>query len=135
MRRRTVLAGVAYLPASLLAACTVGNQVEVPLEPVRVIFFENESPEVSPEALAVIEDAADAARRYPSTPLRVLGYVAPDPQAQLAGLSRMRAENVAMELSRFDIPRERIAVAGRGATAFEAAPVEARRVEIRLGPE
>jgi outer membrane protein OmpA-like peptidoglycan-associated protein len=86
----------------------------------------------------VIQDAANVARRYPQAPVRVLGFIAPDPndapstmQARL--LSRRRADRVVTELVNLGIPQERIQVLGRGQCAVADIPLEARRVEIHIG--
>ncbi|WP_372619371.1 OmpA family protein [Falsiroseomonas sp.] len=137
MRRRAALAGFAALPTALLAACAADSPPEGGLaaQPVHVVFFEDDSVAVRGAALAVIQDAAAIAQRYPAAPVRVLGFVAPDPvHAPLGALSRARAEHVAAELERFGIPRPRIQVAGRGAAAFADIPLESRRVEIHIGP-
>ncbi|HEV7264192.1 MAG TPA: OmpA family protein [Falsiroseomonas sp.] len=137
MRRRAVLSGLATLPAVLLAGCAADDPPGGGLaaQPVHVVFFEDDSLAVPGAALAVIQDAAAIARRYPAAPVRVLGFVAPDPvHAPLGALSRARAEHVAAELVRFGVPPARIQVAGRGATAFADIPLESRRVEIHIGP-
>jgi outer membrane protein OmpA-like peptidoglycan-associated protein len=129
MRRRAALAVLPVLP---LIGCA---QPPMPERPVRVVFFQDDSAAVSPTALGVIQDAARMAAAAPDAPVRVLGYVAPDPgQVPLVTLSRARADAVANELVRLGVPRARIQVQGRGAAPFAAeAPVEARRVEIHIG--
>jgi outer membrane protein OmpA-like peptidoglycan-associated protein len=137
MRRRAALAGFAALPTALLAACAADDPTGARLaeQPVHVVFFEDDSVGLSAPALTVIQDAAAIARRYPAAPVRVLGFVAPDPgQAPVVALSRARAEHVANELARFGVSRARIQVQGRGSAAFADLPLEARRVEIRIGP-
>jgi outer membrane protein OmpA-like peptidoglycan-associated protein len=132
MRRRAVLAA---LPAGLAAACSSLSREELAATPAHVVFFQDDSAEPPPAAMQVVADAAGVARAAPAAPVRVLGYAAPAAAdaTPIAGLSRQRAERVAAELERFGIPRSRITVQGRGATAFEAAPVESRRVEIHIG--
>jgi outer membrane protein OmpA-like peptidoglycan-associated protein len=131
MRRRALLAA---LPAGLLGACAGSSRGDLAAQPVHVVFFQDDSVEIGAPALAVIQGAANLARRFPAAPVRVLGYAAPDiTDTPIAGLSRARAERVAVELERFGIPRSRIAVQGRGRTGFDAAPVESRRVEIHIG--
>jgi outer membrane protein OmpA-like peptidoglycan-associated protein len=134
MRRR---AAFAVLPITLFAACAQpGPQGGATAQqPVHVVFFEDDSTALGAAALGVVQDAANAATRSPAAPIRVLGFVAPDPgQAPLVTLSRARAEAVATELVRFGVPRARIQVQGRGAASFDSeAPVEARRVEIHIG--
>jgi outer membrane protein OmpA-like peptidoglycan-associated protein len=133
MRRRAVLAA---LPLGLLSSCAAqnGTSVELARQPVRVIFFQDDSIALGPDAVRVVQDAAAVAARYPSAPVRVLGYIAPDPDhAPTIALSRARAERVASELARLGVARERIQVQGRGTAPFADVPVESRRVEIHVG--
>jgi outer membrane protein OmpA-like peptidoglycan-associated protein len=140
LRRRAALAGLATLPAMLLAGCAaerpaVGGR---PSQPVRLVFFEDDSLTVPPAAMDVIQDAARAARANPQAPIRVLGFIAPDPQdaptvLQARLLSRRRADRVVAELMNLDIPADRIQVLGRGQAPVAEAAVEARRVEIHIG--
>jgi outer membrane protein OmpA-like peptidoglycan-associated protein len=133
MLRRAALT----LPIGLLAACAAGDPLGARLaeQPVRVVFFEDDSVALAGPALAVIQDAAETVRRYPAAPVRVLGFIAPDPvHAPIVALSRARAEHVANELARFGVPRARIQVQGRGTAPVADIPLEARRVEIRIGP-
>jgi outer membrane protein OmpA-like peptidoglycan-associated protein len=138
-RRRAVLAALAALPAGLLAACA-GTPAPggIPPQPVRVVFFEDDSMTVGPTALNVIQDAANAARRFPTAPVRVLGFIAPDPNdapttLQARRISRQRADRVVAELVNLGVPQERIQVLGRGQASFADIPLEARRVEIHIG--
>ncbi len=126
MHRRALIAAI---PA-VLAACATGGGGQ----PARVIFFRDDSADLDAAAMAVVVDAAAAARGAPTAPVRVLGFSAPDPgNAPVVGLSAARAERVAAELERAGIPRSRIQVQGRGPVPFDAVPVESRRVEIRIG--
>ena len=137
VRRRAALAA---LPAALLAACAGPPAAPggVPRQPVRVIFFEDDSLEVTATALDVIQDAARTARQYPQAPVRVLGFIAPDADAaptviQARLLSRRRADRVVAELVNLGVPADRIQVLGRGQASFADIPLEARRVEIHIG--
>jgi outer membrane protein OmpA-like peptidoglycan-associated protein len=133
--RRAALAALAMLPAAALAACAGGSGADLAAQPVRVIFFEDDSIALGANAMNIIQDAANVARRYPGAPVRVLGFVAPDPtHAPIVGLSRARAEHVANELTRLGVSRGRIQVLGRGQAAVADIPLEARRVEIHIGP-
>jgi outer membrane protein OmpA-like peptidoglycan-associated protein len=136
MRRRASLAAISLLPFTLLAACAPATPpTAAPSQPVHVVFFQDDSAVVAGPALAVIQDAARAAGAAPAAPVRVLGFVAPEPgQAPWVALSRARADAVANELVRFGVNRQRIQVQGRGAATFAVdAPIEARRVEIHTG--
>lgn len=141
MRRRAVLAAIAAVSPALLAACAQTSPPEGNLaqQPVRVVFFEEDSLEISPTAANVIQDAAQVARRFPDAPVRVLGFIAPDPVnaptvVQALRLSRVRADRVAAELVSLGVPRDRIQVRGRGTADVADARLEARRVEIHIGP-
>jgi outer membrane protein OmpA-like peptidoglycan-associated protein len=129
MRRRALLAAS---PLALLGACAAPSAGP---QPLHVVFFEDDSLEPPPAALATIQDAARAAAARPGVPVRVLGYVAPDntAQAPLLVLSRRRADRVAAELRGFGVAAERIRVLGRGAVDPIGNPVESRRVEIHIG--
>jgi outer membrane protein OmpA-like peptidoglycan-associated protein len=141
MRRRAALVATAVLSPSLLAACTQTSTPDGNLaqQPVRVVFFEEDSLEISPAAENVIQDAAQVARRFPNAPVRVLGFIAPDPAnaptvTQALRLSRTRADRVAAELAALGVQRDRIQVRGRGTAEVADVPLEARRVEIHIGP-
>jgi outer membrane protein OmpA-like peptidoglycan-associated protein len=129
MRRRALLAAS---PLALLGACATAPAGPAPLH---VVFFEDDSLEPTPAALATIQDAARQAAARPGVPVRVFGYVAPDNMAPapLLVLSRRRADRVAAELRTFGVPAERIQILGRGAVDPIGNPVESRRVEIRIG--
>jgi outer membrane protein OmpA-like peptidoglycan-associated protein len=133
MQRRAALAAV---PTLLLAACAGPDPFgrDLAAQPVRVVFFQDDSISLDAAALTVIQDAAAVAARYPTMSVRVLGFVAPDPtHAPVVALSRARAEHVANELVRFGVARPRIQVQGRGVAQFADAPLESRRVEIHFG--
>ncbi len=117
----------------LLGACG-GRDAAPSVQPLRVVFFEDDSVALTPAAIGVVADAARDAVANPALPVRVTGYIAPDSgQAPTIALARARAERVTNELVRLGVARDRVQVQGRGAVAFELAPVESRRVEIRLG--
>lgn len=133
-RRAFGLATLLALP--LVAACASTDRTDAQLaaQPVRVVFFEDDSIATSEEAKAVIRDAAETAKRFPGAPVRVLGFSAPDPNhAPTVSLSRARAERVVNELVAAGVPRGQITQQGRGAVAFDAVPVQSRRVEIHIG--
>jgi outer membrane protein OmpA-like peptidoglycan-associated protein len=133
MRRRVAFA---VLPLAVLAACANqnGTGAELARQPVRVVFFQDDSIALGPDAVSVIQDAANAAQRYPNAPIRLAGFIAPDQNiAPTVALSRARADRVASELARLGVSPQRIQVQGRGTAAVADAPVEARRVEIHIG--
>ncbi len=138
MRRRALASlGLAATLAASLGACAANDPIGTDLaaQPVRIVFFEDDSIALGPAAMAVIEDAVAVARRYPLAPVRVAGFIAPDPlHAPTVALSRARAEHVANEMVRLGVARARIQVQGRGLAPVAEIPLEARRVEIRIGP-
>jgi len=140
IRRRASLAGLTALPVVLLGACAAERPAPAgpAPQPVRLVFFEDDSLIVPPAAMKVIQDAARTARANPQAPVRLLGFIAPDPEdaptvQQARALSRQRAERVAAELVNLGVPAARIQVLGRGEAPVAEAAVEARRVEIHLG--
>jgi outer membrane protein OmpA-like peptidoglycan-associated protein len=138
MRRRAALVALTAVPAALLAGCVTPQQAaELRELPVHVVFFTDDSVAVGPNAMGVIQDAANIAKQYPTAMVRVQGFVAPDPgQTPLVSLSRARAEAVSNELQKLGVATTRIIVQGRGAATFSGpeAAIEARRVDIRIGP-
>jgi outer membrane protein OmpA-like peptidoglycan-associated protein len=129
LRRLAVLT----LPALLLFACA-GPGAPPPVQPLRVVFFEDDCVGLGGPATAVVAGAAWDASANPSLPVRVIGYVAPEAgQAPTVAPARARAERVANELARLGVARDRVQVQGRGPVTFDLAPVESRRVEIRIG--
>ncbi|WP_137176423.1 OmpA family protein [Roseomonas sp. AR75] len=141
MRRRAALAAIAAVPPALLAACAPTSPPDGNLaqQPVRVVFFQEDSVDVTPTAMDVIQDAAQVAKRFPNAPVRVLGFIAPDPVnaptvVQALRLSRVRADRVAAELVQLGVSRDRVQIRGRGTADVADAAVEARRVEIHIGP-
>ncbi|MFT8242498.1 OmpA family protein [Roseomonas sp. BN140053] len=128
--RRLFLASIAALP--LLAACA---PTELRSPEARVVFFEANSTELDTPARAVVAEAAEIAKRYPSAVVDVLGFAADDRTSFPGGnrqLSEARARTVSTELRVNGVPQGRIRIAPLGAVAYEAAQVESRRVEIRI---
>lgn len=129
--RRLFLASLVALPA--LAACAAP---ELRSPEARVVFFNADSPELDGTAKAVVAEAAEVANRYPSAPVRVLGYADTNPTTfprGNTGLAQVRADAVAAGLRSAGVATTRISVVPVGATTFEAVPTESRRVEIRIG--
>lgn len=136
MRRRAALLATLGLPA-LLAACGNRQRADLLSQPVRTVFFTDDSVALSSEAQGVIRDVSDTYKRYTRTWSRIqlIGYVAPEPgQAPLVSLSRARAEAVRNALIADGVPGNIITFEGRGAGAFSSPDmaVEARRVDIRF---
>jgi outer membrane protein OmpA-like peptidoglycan-associated protein len=136
-RRAAAFAGLA-LSASVLAACASSDPFgrDLVAQPVHVLFFEGDSIALGDAAMAVVQDAANIARRYPNQPVRVLGFADPEGTAAAnRALSSARALAVAGEMERLGVSSARIRVLARGETAFADIATESRRVEIRIGPQ
>jgi outer membrane protein OmpA-like peptidoglycan-associated protein len=131
MRRRVVLANA--LLGLFLAACQ-SPQADLAREPVRVVFFTEDSAAMDESGLAVVADATALARANPNAPVRVLGFAAPEhSRAYNQALSDARARHVADTMVAQGIAANRIQIRARGPVAFELVPIESRRVEIRVG--
>jgi outer membrane protein OmpA-like peptidoglycan-associated protein len=136
MRRRAALFATLGLPL-VVAACGNRQRADLMAQPVRVVFFTDDSVALTPAAQGVITEVAQQYARYTRTwkKIQLIGFVAPDPgQAPLVSLSRARAEAVQNELVRQGVAAADISFEGRGAANFASpdAAVEARRVEIRF---
>jgi outer membrane protein OmpA-like peptidoglycan-associated protein len=117
------------LLALLLPAACAGRQ-----EPVRTVFFTPDGTSLDADAQAVVRAAAAVATSRAASPVSVLGYSIPRGMpATEERLAAGRATTVADALVAAGVPRARIAMESRPATPFESAPVESRRVEIRVG--
>lgn len=131
MNRRT-LCLFALLPA--LSACASLNR-DPAAEPVRVVFFEEDRDTLDGPARAVVQEAAEAAARFSAVRVNVFGYAGPVGGAGFnRALSEARARHVADSLRQFGVPADRVFILGRGEVPFAMAPIESRRVEIRLAP-
>ncbi|UPY35278.1 OmpA family protein [Sediminicoccus sp. KRV36] len=129
MHRRT-LSLLALLP--LLGACANLNR-DPAAEPVRVVFFNEDSDTLDAPARAVVQSAAEAAARFSNVRVNVFGYAGPVGGAAFnRALSEERARHVSELLRQYGVPAERVFILGRGEVPFDMAPVESRRVEIRL---
>jgi len=120
----------------LLAACMSDRDRPPPsARQAFVVFFEDRSAALTPEAEASIGQAADLARRYAAVKLQVAGYADPEGSSDYnRALSRQRARAVADALIARGVARDRLSVVARGSTDYAAAAVESRRVEIRTAP-
>lgn len=129
MHRRLLLSA-ALLP--LLAACE--SLARDPAnEPVRVVFFNEDSDQLDETARQIVRGAADSARRYGQVRVNVFGYAGPAGGVAFnRALSEARATHVADLLRQYGVPADRVFIIGRGPVPFELAPIESRRVEIRL---
>jgi len=131
MKRRS-LCLLPLIPA--LAACASFNR-DPAAEPVRVVFFSEDSDTLDAPARGVVVSAAEAARNYSAVRVNVFGYAGPVGGAAFnRALSEARARHVAELLRQSGVPADRVFILGRGEVPFDMAPIESRRVEIRLAP-
>ena len=114
-----------------VAACTAS----VTSQPQRfIVFFQEWSAAIGPEAEKAITAAAQYAKDHPADPVKVTGYA--DPTGSAAAnvyMSHARAQVVADQLVTDGVDQARIAVSAEGATAFTLTSQESRRVEIVIG--
>lgn len=133
MNRRLMLSA-ALLP--LVAACAELDPLFVrdPANlPHPVIFFTEDASTLDDAAKTTIREAAATAGRFGDARVNVFGYAGPVGGAAFnRQLSDARAQVVAAELRRNGVASERIFVVPRGPVAFDMAPIESRRVEIRF---
>jgi outer membrane protein OmpA-like peptidoglycan-associated protein len=104
---------------------------------VFIVFFDWDRDTITPEGQAIIQQAADAYKSGAPVQLQVTGYT---DRSGSAGynqrLSERRANNVARALAALGVPREQMAVSGRGEndnrvpTANGVREPQNRRVEI-----
>ncbi len=130
--RRPLLASAL---AALLALTTAACQTPAPGgQPVRVVFFTEDSAALDDTGRTVLREAAEDARANPRGPVVVSGYAGPaGGQAYNRALSEARARHVADILVGNGVSAGRIVIRPRGPTAFELMPTESRRVEVRIG--
>ena len=114
-----------------VAACTAS----VTSEPQRfIVFFQEWSAAIGPEAEKAITAAAQYAKDHPTDAVKVTGYA--DPTGSAAAnvyMSHARAQVVADQLVTDGVDKSRIAVDAAGATAFTLTSQESRRVGIVIG--
>jgi OOP family OmpA-OmpF porin len=122
---------VAWLFLFAIAACTAS----VPSAPQRfIVFFQEWSAAIDPQAVNAINGAAQWAKDHPAAVVTVIGYA--DPTGSAAAneyMSRVRAQVVADQLVTDGVDRTRIVLGARGATDFTQTSQESRRTEIAIG--
>ena len=98
------------------------------------VFFPSGGAELDPQAQAVIDTVARAARLAGPAEISVVGFADPTGSPSYnQTLSERRAEAVAEALVRAGLPASRIVTTGMGPTATLTEPAQ-RRVDIRLVP-
>jgi cytochrome c oxidase subunit II len=100
----------------------------------QLVFFQEWSARLDPEATDAVNAAATFVKTHPGAPITVIGYADPtgSPQANI-DISRARAQVVTDALVKAGVPAERITRQANGATAYIATSLESRRVEIVVG--
>ena len=104
-----------------------------PSSPPYLVYFQERSAQLDPEARNLITVAARRANDVPATPVDVIGYTdsAGAPQADVL-LSQQRAQAVADALVANGVAANRLVRVGRGQTGSDPG-VASRRVEITVG--
>jgi outer membrane protein OmpA-like peptidoglycan-associated protein len=120
----------------LLLSALVAGPAQAAEQPRRfVVFFQEWSAALDPNAQSVISEAADLAKATPGARIRVHGFA--DPTGSRAAnilLSELRAQRVADQMQDDGIPRLRIRQDGHGAVKFAYTSQESRRVEVEVIP-
>jgi outer membrane protein OmpA-like peptidoglycan-associated protein len=100
-----------------------------------LVFFEEWSAQIGPQAQGSIAASADYAKRHPNGAITVVGFADPTGSAQAnIDISRLRAQVVTDALVANGVDPARITRQARGATSFEQSSLESRRVEIDVAP-
>jgi len=123
-------------PAPVVAAPAPPVPV-VPTRRVFLVFFDWDRDTITPDGMRIVQQAADAWRAGGNVQIQVTGYTDASGSAGYnQRLSERRANNVANALVRFGVPRQAMAVSGRGKndqrvpTADGVREPQNRRVEI-----
>ncbi|MCK8783262.1 OmpA family protein [Roseomonas sp. NAR14] len=130
------LQGAAPRRAALLGLLAIAACAPLSSQPVPVVFFTQAGTTIDENGMVVIEQAAALARRWPLARVRVMGFAvdrANVPDEPLIRLAEERATAVAAALRQAGVSPGRLVVEPRGPVPFEQAPLESRRVEIRIG--
>jgi outer membrane protein OmpA-like peptidoglycan-associated protein len=120
--------------AALIACLYFGTTAAHAQQPPFVIFFQQWSAATDGSAQDVIVRAADWAKSHPRDRIQVIGFADPtgSREANIL-LSELRAQVVVDGLATAGVEGRHIQHVGRGSVQFAATPLEARRVEIRIG--
>jgi outer membrane protein OmpA-like peptidoglycan-associated protein len=136
-RTHNVVASLTYSFAAPPLPAAAPAAMAVPARQLFLVFFDSDRDTITPEGMAVIRQAAEAYRAGGSVQLMVTGYTdRSGSPGYNQRLSERRANNVAGALARLGVPRNQMAVTGRGEndnrvpTAAGVREPQNRRVEI-----
>jgi outer membrane protein OmpA-like peptidoglycan-associated protein len=120
--------------AALIGSLYLGTTGAHAQQPAFVIFFQQWSAATDTPAQGVIMRAAEWAKSHPKDRVHVIGFADPtgSRQANIL-LSELRAQIVVDGLAAAGVAGRYVQPVGRGSVQFAATPLEARRVEIRIG--
>ncbi len=119
--------------ALLGTGCTTPD---APEPPVYSVFFESNADTLAPRALAIVDQAAAAAKAERPPAVEVTGYATRTPIGSNdynQRLSERRAEAVRQALIARGVPAETIHASGYGSSHSQTSDVVDRRVQIRFG--
>jgi cytochrome c oxidase subunit II len=99
-----------------------------------IVFFRGSSAQMDDSAAAVLDGAADWAKKHPDMPVVVASYTDPyGSQKANADFTRLRAQMVVDGLVANGVLATRIQLREIGSVKFQIDAQESRRVEITVG--
>jgi outer membrane protein OmpA-like peptidoglycan-associated protein len=124
-------------PPPVMTPAAAPAPAPAPTRKVFLVFFDWDRDTITPEGMQIVRQAADAYKAGAAVQIQVTGYTdRSGSPAYNQRLSERRANNVAGALARLGVPRDQMAVSGRGEndnrvpTADGVREPQNRRVEI-----